>query len=124
MIRRPQPGFFMGVAGEGLNYSLVILIMVLLFVGRVVGPTVASVRRVPRSGGGPFLIVGNVVKVVRSLHPGQFIRKPGNSTGLSKTFRWHRPRRGSSLFMRRLTRSPQQSLCNPVNMEPLPLRTN
>ena len=31
-----QPGFFMGVAGEGLNYSLVISIMVCLFVGRVV----------------------------------------------------------------------------------------
>ena len=30
------PGFFMGVAGEGLNYNLVISIMVCLFVGRVV----------------------------------------------------------------------------------------
>src|SRR5690349_7912321 len=31
-----RPGFFTGGAGEGLNYSLVISIMVCLFVGRVV----------------------------------------------------------------------------------------
>ena len=30
------PGFFIGVAGVALNYSLVVLIMVCLFVGRVV----------------------------------------------------------------------------------------
>jgi hypothetical protein len=57
----------MGVAGEGLNYNLVISIMVCLFVGRVVGPTVASVRRVPRSGRGPLMIVGMGGVVVRSV---------------------------------------------------------
>jgi hypothetical protein len=31
-----RPGFFIGVAGAGLNYSLVISIMVVLSVGRVV----------------------------------------------------------------------------------------
>ncbi len=33
---RRQPGFFIGVAGAGLNYSLVISIMVFLSVGKVV----------------------------------------------------------------------------------------
>jgi hypothetical protein len=46
------------VAGAAMNYRLVVQIMVCLFVGRGCGPTVASVRRVPRSGRGPFMIVG------------------------------------------------------------------
>ena len=62
-----RPGFFVGVAGVALNYSLVVLIMVVLFVGRVV------VRLSRRCAGfhapaeGPFMIVGVGGVVVRSV---------------------------------------------------------
>ena len=62
-----QPGFFVGVAGVALNYSLVVLIMVVLFVGRVVVRLSRRCAGFHAPVGGPFMIVGVGGVVVRSV---------------------------------------------------------
>ena len=63
----PRPGFFVGVAGAALNYSLVVLIMVCLLVGRVVVRLSRRCAGFHVPAGGPFMIVGVGGVVVRSV---------------------------------------------------------